>query len=1242
MLFVTNILKSQNNIDNLWDAIYTNDIKLQQNLFKEAYSFKGKEKIDALYLSYLEYNKSEDYDKSLKVLYYLSDLPEFNKREYEPYLYLMLSYELANIGKRSYDSDQSLIIIFKHFLEKDFSNDVKLRLYDNLQLIYRYYYKFSDAESLIKYTKGIEDWQSVGSFNNISGSGFNKYYGVIDHPESKFEFTDRNGAKVTWFTLKKSFPNNWIDLENSYEILNSINYVQSFCYSPKSEIVQLRIGTSGSVKAWVNDRLVISESEERNNGTDSYIANIRLNEGYNRILLQLGSSDILLQNFRVRITDNNGLLLSTLKFEAEFKNYQKDSTYQSEKVISFFETQIEKNIKENQYLMINYILLSDIYFFNGNYDKATNLLKKGLKIHSKCGLISDLLLKTLVSNRKKTAANLLIEEQKEFNKYSYQIMQLKMTELINTRSFDMAFKLLDTFKLYYNENIYYNETTITLLSKVFQYFKVYKLIEETTKKFPYSLELLTMSYFYTYEKGSLNGAETMLNDYLNIYNSSKAREMLVQFYKSKGENKKIIAKLKLIEEQNPSDINNLKYIADLYSDLHEYSSSSEYLKRIVEIAPYIPLYNKILGFGYLQLGKYKEADRALETALELDPSDFRVREILRNLFGKRKIIETLEEPNLYEIYKKSPGNKEYPNDNSIILFTSTHKVFYKGGASEEKNYLLIKALTKNGIDQIKELLLPFQDDKSISIEKAEVLKSDGTKLKADVNGSHIVFTNMNVGDAVCVIYRNIIPSYPIISQLIMDKKSFTYPVPCLLQKYELLIPVSMKFNYKYINGSLEPKRDFIEGMEHYTWEKTNQKAISPEPNMPSSNEFAEFLYISNVQSWDFISNWYYEIASSKINSDFELKEVISEILPDTNSMSSLNKVKKIYNYIVENIRYSSVPFRQSGIVPQKASDIITSKIGDCKDVTTLFVALCKEIGLDATWVLVNTRSNGSNSLPLPSIDFNHCIASITLEGEKYYVELTSDLNPFGTICFDLKDAKILEIKKNNNEIENLNPLERKLNNIYRKTLISFKDDGSLVEKVETIKTGGNAVLTRNHYKNLSKTDKLKKMTSAISMEYPIVNLTKLEFENDLYTTNDSLVYNYEFEAKNYSNKISDISIFQIPLSDGMKPFAAVSVADRSLPIDMYQLSFSDDEFEELEISIPQNKTLVEVPQNKSFSNDFINYIIEFTLVGNKLKVVRNIEFIKDKILPENYNSFKEIMENIITSDQRILALRDKK
>ena len=132
----------------------------------------------------------------------------------------------------------------------------------------------------------------------------------------------------------------------------------------------------------------------------------------------------------------------------------------------------------------------------------------------------------------------------------------------------------------------------------------------------------------------------------------------------------------------------------------------------------------------------------------------------------------------------------------------------------------------------------------------------------------------------------------------------------------------------------------------------------------------------------------------------------------------MQKAKLIYNYIEENFNYSDVSFLHSALTPQRASRTLNSRLGDCKDLATLFVSMSREAGLDANLVLVDTRDEGDNNLDLPTIGFNHCIAQLHTGNKNYFVELTDNSLPFGAMSPKLINANGLLIPKDGTHTNN--------------------------------------------------------------------------------------------------------------------------------------------------------------------------------------------------------------------------------
>ena len=131
-----------------------------------------------------------------------------------------------------------------------------------------------------------------------------------------------------------------------------------------------------------------------------------------------------------------------------------------------------------------------------------------------------------------------------------------------------------------------------------------------------------------------------------------------------------------------------------------------------------------------------------------------------------------------------------------------------------------------------------------------------------------------------------------------------------------------KITYKWALDDLKPQYKEFEGMRMYAWESNDIKKIKYEDYMPNFMDVANILNISTIGDWDVVSNWYYDIANAKAKSSLETQDAIKAIFPDGKPKDNLKAVKPIYEYIVGNIRYSSIPFRQSGIIPQNASNTL--------------------------------------------------------------------------------------------------------------------------------------------------------------------------------------------------------------------------------------------------------------------------------------------------------------------------------
>ncbi len=599
------------------------------------------------------------------------------------------------------------------------------------------------------------------------------------------------------------------------------------------------------------------------------------------------------------------------------------------------------------------------------------------------------------------------------------------------------------------------------------------------------------------------------------------------------------------------------------------------------------------------------------------------------------MFDYFEEPDLYDLYENSESADDYPEDNSLIILDETQKIIYERGGSEEKTYLLVKVFNPTGIDVWKEYSVGYAD-----IIKAEVLKKDGNKLKAETRGGHIVFTNLEEGDAILLIYKRELANYGRLMKEFWGREYFNLFYPYNQKKFTLMVQGDRDFAQKTVHSKLEPIITKEDDFTIYTWERKDQESLKSEKYMLSIDDFSEVLHFSSLPDWNWVNNWYFDISTTKAKSDFEVQDVTKSLLEGKENLSDREKIHLIYDYVVQNIHYSSVSFRQSGLVPQKASKVINTKIGDCKDVSTLFIAMCREAGYKAEIVLVNTRDNGEQELGLPSIGFNHAIAKVYVNDTYYIVELTSDFNAFSTMGRNLKKAFVLEINNVDSKPYLLDASTRVLNGFRRENTVQF--DGTKMTIVrDAINFGDYAAGTRSAYRDIGKKKQEKKMQRAISDDFAKVKLLELAFDTTIYTTDDSVHYVSKFEVTDAFTEFNNQYLLKIPFTYKQEPMDFLNNQDRKYPLAFWKYINDDFQEETVIINFPSGMYLVSTPKNKTYTSKYADYSLTFKKSGNKLIIKRRLDFKADVVPTEDFEAFGIFYTKVIKADETQIGFKKR-
>jgi hypothetical protein len=320
-------------------------------------------------------------------------------------------------------------------------------------------------------------------------------------------------------------------------------------------------------------------------------------------------------------------------------------------------------------------------------------------------------------------------------------------------------------------------------------------------------------------------------------------------------------------------------------------------------------------------------------------------------------------------------------------------------------------------------------------------------------------------------------------------------------------------------------------------------------------------------------------------------------------------------------------------------------LGDCKDVSTLFVALSEYAGLKSNLVLVSTNDNGFNSMRLPSRDFNHCIVQTKIDNKVVFLELTDKYLPYRMLPASLYKANALVIsfdKKENETSKLINiPFDDSVQNIMKTSSVITLDDKSKV----FVNTHTIEGATKSYYNELfsdatTKDIRDKEIEKGYNKQLQkIVSLQSVKLISN-ETFDKKLTYETKFSINENLQKVGALKITEIPFIDKVYTRDIIASDNRKYDINYFNYENNNKYESEVILNIPEGKKFSEIPESKTFSFKNQNYTLHFELIkNNSLKINREVTILWDNIKPNDYLEYKKFVEEVIAAEEQIVGFK---
>ncbi|MBL7790056.1 MAG: hypothetical protein JNL75_09550 [Chitinophagales bacterium] len=1224
---------SQSDLSIVWDLLLNNKRKEAKILFDKKLKDKKLSDIDVFTTDLiLQYENG-------RLFFDKNEVKSFIQFEKSPiYIFPLKYHPLFNVFGESLYSTSALETVDIISSDPKFKNDEIFKISKRSANQYRRL----NTDTIDSKINSINNWQVCGVFEDLNNSGIYTTYEPEKYSKSDKLFDARSNGKVGWYTVpNRNKEKGYYYFNNETSLSQGIVYAQIFIESPTDKLVNLNFGYQNSLKLFLNDSEIYLDDEAQPNFPNSNILRLQLKKGYNRLLLKYTVKHGLDNYFYCNFTNVDDTKVDGLVYHDSHKDYEKTKVEVSKidpEYYRFFKT----TPKNSSNFLLHQYLLAISYQQNGKMRELWKQISYFDTIYPNSSMIAML---------KKDYFNSTDQDER------VEELQKKMEteDSFYFANFIQDFQSIDFYLDLTKEEIEKKAKRSLKVDSIYPpLYKLLASIEENDKSsitknaedllrradFGHST-ILSIAEFYKTIDNQEDKYLGILYDLYSKYENSSALHQIIE----ELEDAKLYDSIKHIHysqmRKMPYDNYTIQNLIDFLIDKNAYQEALSLTDSISANFPYSLSAMETKGDIYKQLKKKDSAIFWYRKAMLSNPNDYSLHEKYHDFIGYKSELEKLRTQDIYQFISASRGKNTQSNKGVRILLDEYIENVFDSYITESKSFMIYEITGKEGIEKLKEINANGGHD----YVRSEIIKPSGKIIPIENNGYTFVSTNLDIGDVILLDFKNYTNNTGRFYKDFNKWNYFKSEYPCNISRFGILYPDSVKFNFHEINGTSKMSLTKFNNKNFQKWEATNLDELdNPEVLCPSYFDRVHCIALSTIKNWGEIATWYYDLVRNNTKLEDEALDAYNSIFPNgADKYDEKTRAHKIYYYICDNLNYSYVNFRQSGFTPQKPSKTVRTRLGDCKDLSTLFVAMARKAGLDASTVLTLTSRNGTEYLKLPEIAFDHMIVKIKLNGKDNFLEMTDKDAGFLTYNLNIENALALVIypDKEANEKSQLIRVKQNFENESVQVKYNYKiNPKSTTLSLNITTTGNSGYYKKLFYSGLSEDLIKKTIEEAFSTAYnkplKLIGYKKEHFDS----INNKSVITINFETSEKPKSIGGMKLLETPIIYKPYSMALVSTEERKHNLVYSQFEVFSKYQSDVNIEIAPEEKFLELPKDSEHSFKEHSFKIKYTLEKpNQLNIKLEHNTSLQTITVAEYAEFKKYIENVLEKQANLISYK---
>lgn len=456
------------------------------------------------------------------------------------------------------------------------------------------------------------------------------------------------------------------------------------------------------------------------------------------------------------------------------------------------------------------------------------------------------------------------------------------------------------------------------------------------------------------------------------------------------------------------------------------------------------------------------------------------------------------------------------------------------------------------------------------------------------------------------------------------KKDFVITVPDWL---ELEIK---EFNFKGYAIVKKQVKDAKNKATVYTYTLENADAMAKDEDAPGpSYTYPHLLLIAKSFTQDGkkttlfnsaadLYKWYKSLVDGMDEHPDALKEKVKELT--ANAKTDDEKIKNIYYWVQDNIRYIAFEDGLAGFRPDASQNVFKKRYGDCKGMANLTRQMLKEAGFDARLTWIGTKHIAYDYTTPSLVVDNHMICTLFKDGKKYFLDGTEKYNSFGEYAERIQGKEVMIEDGDKYIIEKVPVAQATANKEVYTSAFKIENEALTGTVSSSMKGQSRAsfLYGYNNIKNDKKEDALQYYITKGDKNFAVSNIKT----SDLGNRDNTLTLNYNASLK---NKVSSFDNEMYIDLDYLEEFSRLEFKERKTD---FEFSYKKDYESVITLDVPAGYAVTRLPEAFSISTPDYAMNVSYEQKGNSIIYKKHFVITTGTIKQSDFTGWNESVNKL--------------